>query len=232
MEIISAVVPVILMFILFFLIVQVATSVLKLTGLDEKTSRFQAISAFTGTGFTTKEAELILEDQIRRKTVSFLMILGKVGIVSVIAGLFLSFGKDKLGTELHKALILLAFIFILYKITALRGFSRALSKFIEKRIVARGIVKQEALAELFHLPKGYGIAQLTISNESKEEGLSLAEAGFIKKDILVLSIERKNRLISFPHAEDLIKEGDKLLCYGLIINIKKLHPHSEKNDKQ
>ncbi|MBU1112496.1 MAG: hypothetical protein KKH93_01300, partial [Candidatus Omnitrophica bacterium] len=113
-----------------------------------------------------------------------------------------------------------AFIFILYKITSLGSFNRALNKFIEKRILARGITRQKTLEELFHLPKGYGLAQLTITSDSKESGLSLAEAGFIKKDILVLSIERKNKLISFPHAQDVIEDGDRLLCYGLIKNIK------------
>ncbi len=220
MEILSAVLPVIIIIVIFFLVVRIATAVLKLTGMDEGTARFQAISAFTGTGFTTKEAETILEDQVRRKTVSVLMILGKVGIVSVIASLFFSFGQGDVKSDLWKAAILLVFIFILYKITTLGGFSRALNKFIEKRITARGIVKQKTLEELFHLPKGYGLAQLTVVNDSKENGLSLAEAGFIKKDILVLSIERKNRLISFPHAQDVIKEGDRLLCYGLIKNIK------------
>jgi len=220
MEILSAVLPGIAIIVIFFLVVRIATAVLKLTGMDEKTARFQAISAFTGTGFTTKEAETILEDQIRRKTISALMILGKVGIVSVIASLFFSFGKGDLTSDLWKATILLAFIFILYKITTLGSFSRALNKFIEKRIVARGIVRQKSLEELFSLPKGYGLAQLTVVNDSKENGLTLAEAGFIKKDILVLSIERKNKLIPFPHAQDAIKEGDRLLCYGLIKNIK------------
>lgn len=227
MEIVSAVIPLILILVIFFLIVQVATSVLKLTGLDEKTSRFQAISAFTGTGFTTQEAELILEDTIRRKTVTVLMILGKVGFVSVIAGFFLSFGSNDLGVEIRKALILLVLIFMLYKLTTLRGFLRTLNKFIEKSIITRGIIGQKTLEELFHLPKGYGLAQLSIADSSGENGLTLAEAGFIKKDILVLSIERKNRLISFPHAGDQIKEGDKLLCYGLIQNIKKLHEKSQ-----
>jgi len=66
----------------------VATVILKLTGMDEGTARFQAISAFTGTGFTTAAAETILDDKLRSKTVSVLMVLGKVGIVSVIASLF------------------------------------------------------------------------------------------------------------------------------------------------
>jgi len=189
---ITTIIPLIIIIFIFFLIVRIATVILKLTGMDDYTSRFQAISAFTGTGFTTKEAETILEDRIRRRTVIVLMVLGKVGIVSVIAGLFLSFGKNNLSEDLGKAAILLAFIFILYKITSLKGFSRALNRMIEKGIVARGIVKQKTLEELFHLPKGYGLAQLTITADSKEKGLSLAKAGFIDKNILVLSIERIN----------------------------------------
>jgi len=220
MGLISAVIPVVIVVVIFFFIVRVATVILKLTGMDEDTARFQAISAFTGTGFTTAAAETILDDKLRSKTVSVLMVLGKVGIVSVIASLFLSFGKDDLAADLSKAIIILAFITILYKITTLKGFSRALNKFIEKRIVARGFTKQKTLEELFSLPKGYGLAQLAITGRSKEDGLTLAEAGFIKKDILVLSIERKEKLISFPHAEDKINKGDRLLCYGLISNIK------------
>ena len=220
MGLISAGIPVVIVVVIFFFIVRVATVILKLTGMDEETARFQAISAFTGTGFTTAAAETILDDKLRSKTVSVLMVLGKVGIVSVIASLFLSFGKDDLAADLSKAVIILAFITILYKITTLKGFSRALNKFIEKRIITRGFIKQKTLEELFTLPKGYGLAQLAITGKSKEDGLTLAEAGFIKRDILVLSIERKEQLISFPHAGDTISKGDKLLCYGLINNIK------------
>jgi hypothetical protein len=220
MEIISAVVPIVIIIVVFFFVVRVATVILKLTGLDEKTARFQAISAFTGTGFTTKEAETVLVDDMRRKTVTVLMIMGKVGIISVIGSIFFSFGKNNLGADLEKTLILLLVIFIFYKITNLRGLNRALNKFIEKRIIARGIIKQRTLEELFHLPKGYGIAQLTITTDSKEKGLSLSQAGFIDKNILILSIEREGKLIPFPHASDVIKEKDKLLCYGLLENIK------------
>jgi TrkA-C domain len=220
MELISAVIPFITIVVVFFFIVRVATVILKLTGMDERTARFQAISAFTGTGFTTKEAETILEDHVRIKTITVLMVLGKIGIVSVIAGLFFSFGKDNLNSDLWKAGITLVFIFILYKLTTLKGFSRAINRMIEKGIVAGGIIKQRTLEELFNLPKGYGLTQLTITENSKEKGRSLIEAGFSKKDILVLSIERKTKLLSFPHADDVIKVGDRLLCYGLFKNIK------------
>ncbi|MBD3263711.1 MAG: potassium transporter TrkA, partial [Candidatus Omnitrophica bacterium] len=92
MEIISAILPVIFIVVIFFFVVRIATVILKMTGMDEETARFQSISAFTGTGFTTREAETVIQDRIRRKTITILMILGKVGIVSVIGSLFFSFG--------------------------------------------------------------------------------------------------------------------------------------------
>jgi hypothetical protein len=220
MSIVYAILPLILIIVIFFLIVRIATVILKLTGLEEKTARFQAISAFTGTGFTTKEAETILENEVRRKTVSVLMVLGKVGIVSVIASIFVSFGQDNLYNDLWKVIALCFFVILLYRLTTLESFSRWLNRFIEKKVVAKGIVGQRTLEELFRLPEGYGIAYLNITKDTKEKGLTLSEAGFIKKNILVLSIERKNKLIAFPHADDIIKDGDKLLCYGLLGNIK------------
>ena len=45
--------------ILLIIIVEIATVALHMTGLDIKSSRFQALSAFTSTGFTTKEAESV-----------------------------------------------------------------------------------------------------------------------------------------------------------------------------
>lgn len=220
MGIFSAVVPLAFIIVVFFFIVRIATVILKLTGLDENTARFQAISAFTGTGFTTREAELILVDALRRKTVIVLMVLGKVGIVSMIAGLFLSFGNDGLANDLWKVISLILFMLFLYKLTTFKGFSYTLNRFIEKNIVARKFIKQRILEELFSLPQGYGIAQLTITKDVEEKGLSLREAGFIKRNILVLGIERDNILMSFPHADDKLLEGDRLLCYGLLKNIK------------
>ncbi|MEP6342431.1 MAG: hypothetical protein ABJ275_03875 [Maricaulaceae bacterium] len=57
----------------------------------ESNARFQAISALTGTGFTTTEAEMIANFPIRRKIVTWLMILGNLGIVSVLSTLMISF---------------------------------------------------------------------------------------------------------------------------------------------
>ena len=48
-----------------------------MTGMDRKRAVFQALSAFSGTGFTTKEAEFVVNHPVRRRVIIWLMILGK-----------------------------------------------------------------------------------------------------------------------------------------------------------
>ncbi len=52
---------------LSLLITRLATTALTLTGLSCEMARFQARSAFTGTGFTTSESEAIVNHPVRRR---------------------------------------------------------------------------------------------------------------------------------------------------------------------
>ncbi|WP_234488879.1 hypothetical protein [Oxynema sp. CENA135] len=76
---------------LSLLINRIATVVLTLTGLSRESARFQARSALTGVGFTTRESEQIVRHRVRRETISVLMLLGNVGIVTTISSLLLTF---------------------------------------------------------------------------------------------------------------------------------------------
>ena len=76
--------PTLLAILISFLFVRAAAIALMMTGLEKNKARFQALSAFTGTGFTTKEAEIVVNHPQRRKIVRWLMIMGNAGIVTVI----------------------------------------------------------------------------------------------------------------------------------------------------
>lgn len=76
--------PALLAVLISFLFVRAAGIALMMTGLEKNKARFQALSAFSGTGFTTKEAELVINHPVRRKIVTWLMIMGNAGIVTVI----------------------------------------------------------------------------------------------------------------------------------------------------
>ena len=51
--------PMFLTIFISFLVVRAAAIAFMLTGLDRHKAIFQALSAFTGTGFTTREAERV-----------------------------------------------------------------------------------------------------------------------------------------------------------------------------
>jgi uncharacterized membrane protein HdeD (DUF308 family) len=57
------------------IIVRVAAIMLKSTGLSQDVARFQARSAFTGTGFTTRESEAIINHPVRRRIILALMLI-------------------------------------------------------------------------------------------------------------------------------------------------------------
>ena len=108
-------VPNLLVIFVSFLIVRAAAIALMVTGMDEKRARFQALSAFSGTGFTTKEAEFIVNNPLRWRIITWLMILVNAGIVTVIVTATSSFITSK-GYQLSiNVLILLGGIYLIGK---------------------------------------------------------------------------------------------------------------------
>ena len=73
--------------VIVYFVIKIGAAAFELTGLNSEQANFQSVSAFTGTGFTTREAELVTAHKDRRKIASALMILGNAGFVTLIATL-------------------------------------------------------------------------------------------------------------------------------------------------
>jgi hypothetical protein len=74
-----------LLFTIFLIIIEIICVLFRLTGLPEDKARFQVISILMGTGFTTRESELITQHPTRRKLAQTVMILGYVGLAVLIS---------------------------------------------------------------------------------------------------------------------------------------------------
>lgn len=110
--------PTLLVIFFSLLIVRAAAIALMMTGLDENRARFQARSAFTGTGFTTKEAEMIVNHPKRRQIISWLMVLGNAGIITVIVTGTSSLVSSE-GIEIPiDIIVLLVGIFLIYNLNS------------------------------------------------------------------------------------------------------------------
>ena len=73
------------------LIVRLGSSALQLTGMSQPIAQFQAASAFFGVGFTTKEAELVVDHPVRRRIILHLIVMGNIGLTSALATLLVTF---------------------------------------------------------------------------------------------------------------------------------------------
>ncbi|RKY42580.1 MAG: potassium transporter TrkA [Candidatus Makaraimicrobium thalassicum] len=213
------VIPVIVIIVVSAFIVKIAAVAINLTGLDEKKAFFQALSAFTGTGFTTDDSELIVRHDIRRRIVMFLMILGNAGLISVITTLMLSFLKGGLTPILINITIILLAILLLIKISLNKEITRKLTKKIQARLIKSSTFTKRPVEEILRLAEGYGVAEVTLSEDCADIGKALSESSFRRKDILIVAIERGVKVIPAPHATDRLLAGDVLICYGKLQNI-------------
>ena len=222
MDNIIYVLPVVLVIAISAFVVKIATIALKMTGLNEKTAYFQALSAFTGTGFTTKDSESVLENNIRRQIVIVLMILGNAGFITVITTIVISFGRTNVRPLLLNVSIVLLLIFVLFKITTHKGITKFLNDKIEARLEKRPPFRKRPVEEVLRVAKNYGIAEVSITDKCQDLGKTLNDSSFRERDILILAIERKNTVIPTPKASDCILAGDTLICYGKLPNIEEI----------
>ena len=124
---------------------RVGTVMLQLTGLDPRKASFQALSALTQTGFTTRESELVVSHDQRRKIVSFLIIFGQAGFAAVVAVLVQSLiSKDPLELAWRVAL-LIALGCLVYLLAVQRGLNRRVTEIIRRRLQRTAASRQTTI---------------------------------------------------------------------------------------
>ncbi len=221
-----------------FIIVRIGAIAFQLTGLEWSLAKFQALSCFTGTGFTTKEAELIVTNKQRRRIASILMVLGNAGFITLIATAasalnpkmavwaklsdsLLPFSVPEAVVPWVNIIIIIISIYVIYKVFTHKKFAKKITEGLRKRILRREIIKKVSFEELLFLTGGYGVSKIDVDKSSPLIDKSLAESDLRKKDITVLAIVRGDSTIANPGANTKIKLGDELISFGNLENIKK-----------
>jgi len=197
-----------------FIVVQIGGLALELTGIEPDIARFQALSAFSGTGFTTREAERVVGHRTRRRIVTVLIILGNAGLVTVIAMLVASFTQVTGYLWLFVRLaIIVGGIFGFYQLIIRSRVGHRILRWVRTPLVNRIIREMPAVEEIFHVGKDWGISLVTVKEGTKSIGLSVADIA-TEGNIEILSIDRADASIASPDRQEKIIGGDRLLVYG------------------
>jgi K+-transporting ATPase A subunit len=111
-------------------IVKLGSIAFQLTGMEPKMATFQALSALTNTGFTTRAAEDVVQHRKRRVIASILIFVGYIGIVGVIVTLVRSFTIEAGAwvPVLRRMVFILLGIYVLYFIFIFSPPGRKLGK--------------------------------------------------------------------------------------------------------
>lgn len=197
------------------LITRIATVALQLTGLSKANARFQARSAFTGVGYTTSEAERVVSHPVRRRIVMLLMLLGNVGLISLMSTVVVSFlAADE--SRLWPRASLLAGGFLLLSVVAnSKWIDRRLSSVISWALSRWTDLDTRDYVNLLHLADGYGVTEVMVQRGGLLDSTSVVDAGLQKTGLQVLGVQRVDGSYEgAPSADSILKPGDLVFLYG------------------
>jgi len=196
-------------------VVKAGAVALRLTGLDPERADFQALSAVTGTGFTTRESELVVADPHRRRIVSTLMIFGNVVLVTFIGLLVGSFtsAEQQYEIPIYGGILVVGTILV-YRVLMSRFVKRRWDHWVDGWLRSRLRLQERHVSELLTLAPGYGVAEVRVDADSPCAGRTLATSGLRQAGLLILAIRRREGVTPTPAAVEQIAAGDRLVCYG------------------
>ena len=194
--------------------VHVGQVAFELTGLPRHKAFFQALSCFTTTGFTTLEAEDIVNHPARRRIAVVLMILGNVGIVAFMATVvetLMADGLDQLGLDaLVSGLTLILILLVIRFVPPFRWIERRLRLWAMKAFH----FEPDPTEQVLNYADGYGVVRALVRDGSPVADKRLRDTHLAARRLIVLAIERDGKNYPIPGPEARIRTGDRLICYG------------------
>ncbi|MFP4140480.1 MAG: TrkA C-terminal domain-containing protein [Phycisphaerae bacterium] len=195
---------------------QLATIALAMTGLSRESAAFQARSAFTGTGYTTHEAEKIVNHPVRRRIIMLLMMIRSAGLVTIIVSIILSFvGTAETSERLMRLLWLVGGVVVLLGLSRLTVVNRAVELAIGWALDRWTDLNVRDYAELLQLSGEYTVTEKHVDEGDWVAGKKLHECDLDQEGVSVLGIQREDEsYLGAPRANTEIYAGDTLVLYG------------------
>lgn len=225
-----AVVSLLIVISVSFLIIRIGAVALTMTGVSDDIARFQALSAFSGAGFTTGESENVVNGSARRRIVAWLIRAGSAGVVTAISSLILSFiggGED----SLLKLIILGAGVIVIVMVARSQRLDQLTRPLIKRLLEKSTALDLRDYAGLLRLRDDWRVGEIEVTKGSWLAGGSLRQLSLKSEDVTVLGIERPDGSYQgTPDADTRPEAGDTLILYGKAERIKELSNRQEGDD--
>lgn len=195
--------------------VQMATGALISTGLPPEIATFQARSAFSGAGFTTAEAENVVNHPKRRKIISTTMFVGSLGTPALVVTVLVGLVAPGPGSTAERSLVVVAGIALILTMLLNRPVRRLFvgigQRYATRRLSSALDAEPTcllAIAEHFEVD----LLQLTADPDQAVRGLRGLELAF--PGVKVLGVRRGEEYFGQPPIDITLSAGDELILYG------------------
>ncbi len=206
------------------LAVRAGSTALMMTGLSWDTASFQSYSAFFGVGFTTREAEMVVNHPVRRRIIRDLILAGSIGVTSAAATLIATMVQNSSG--FRPLLIVVGLVIglgLLLYLTRVSWVQRAIDKTIQKTLEKTGLVRVMDYELLLRIQHGYVISEMEILADSGIANRSLRQSRPWDKGVVILSVKTDGKdKPGIPNANTVLSVGDVVTVYGEEHHIHKL----------
>jgi hypothetical protein len=143
--------------------VRVGATALMMTGLSWDTASFQSYSAFFGVGFTTREAEMVVNHPVRRRIIRDLILAGNVGLTSGLATLVVTLMQTA-GTR-HLLFVVgggVVCLIILMALSRVGWLQRFFDRAIQRTLERTGMVRALDYELLLRIQHGYVVSEIEV----------------------------------------------------------------------
>jgi hypothetical protein len=185
--------------------------------MSDATAMFQSASAFFGVGYTTTEAEIVMNHPIRRRVVLHLIIAGNIGITSALATLIVTFVKIDSSdySNWFQFLIVISGVLGVAFIANFKPIKKPVDAIIVRSLKSAGLVKPVGYELLLKVQDGYSVSEVIIHPDHPWCEKTLKDSRPSDVGVVVLNVRHADGgFTGAPDKDFRVREGDELMIYG------------------
>ena len=209
-----AALSVIVLLTISLVIIRISSVAMRITDLPDHVARFQCISAFTGTGYTTRESEMIVNYPIRRKILVTLMVIGNLGLVSVLSTLIIAFVNVENSTDAmtHQLMLIILSVLVVAFMALNETVDKIFCGFISHLFHRYSKLATRSYQRMLQIDEGMIVAEHSFR---RPEPARLLDLGLEQEGLMLLALYSPSGNINqtIPVNTE-INQGDILVCYG------------------
>ena len=194
---------------------KLATGALIATGVPPESAAFQARSAFSGAGFTTTEAENVVNHRVRRRIIGTTMFVGSLGTPTLVLTVLVGFVAPGPGSTTERVLVTISGLFLILMAVFNKPSQRWLQavgqRYVQKRLAP---ALSDNRLDLLTLSDQFAVQAVLFEATPEESVRSLRGLAQAFPDVTILGVRRGRDYFGAPPVDIDLQAGDELIIYA------------------